>query len=360
MPSPVKCQVSVADRTRLQALVAAPMTPQKHVWRCAIVLATGEGLGTTAIMQCTGKSKVTVWRWQERYAEAGVDGLLRDRTRPPGKPPVSDAQVQAVLTRTLQPPPDGASHWTSRRMEQEVGLDHTTVHRIWRQHGLAPHRCRQFKISTDPNFARKARDVIGLYLDPPAQALVLSVDEKTQIQALERTQASLPLQPGQPATQTHDYIRHGTTTLFAALNVQTGQVQAQTQAKHRQQEFLAFLDTLAAETPAATPVHVILDNYATHKTAAVYAWLETHPHWHFHFTPTSSSWMNAVEGLFAKLARGCLQRGNFTSLQALVDTMHTYLEAHNRHGARPFVWRKDPEQIIAARKRGYHKLETIH
>ena len=196
MPSPVKCQVSVADRTRLQALVAAPMTPQKHVGRCAIALATEEGLGTTAIMQRSGKSKVTVWRGPERYAEAGVDGLLRDRTRPPGKPPVSEAQVQAALSRTLQPPPDGASHWTSRRMEQEVGLDHTTVHPIWRQHGLAPHRCRQFKISTDPNFARKARDVIGLYLDPPAQALVLSVDEKTQSQALERTQASLPLPAG--------------------------------------------------------------------------------------------------------------------------------------------------------------------
>ena len=196
----------------LHALVAAPMTPQKHVWRCAIVLATAEGLGTTAIMQRTGKSKVTVWRWQERYAEAGVDGLLCDRTRPPGKPPVSEAQVQAVLTRTLQPPADGASHWTSRRMEQEVGLDHTKCTASGASMGW-PRIAAASSRSPDPNFASKARDVIGLYLDPPAHALVLSVDEKTQI-ALERTQASLPLQPGQPATQTHDYIRHGTTTLF--------------------------------------------------------------------------------------------------------------------------------------------------
>ena len=268
--------------------------------------------------------------------------------------------MQAVLTRTLEPPPDGTSHWTCRRRAQAVGLDHTPVHRIWRQQGRAPHRCRQFKISTDPNFARKAREVIGLYMDPPAHALVLSVDAKTQIQALQRTQPSLPLQPGHPATQTHDYIRHGTTTLCAALHVQTGQVTAQTQARQRPQEFLAFLDHLAADSLADTPVHVILDNYATPKTADVHTWLDAHPDWHFHFIPTSSSWMNAVEGLFAKLTRGCLQRGNFASLQDLVDTLHPYLQAHNRQCARPFRGRKDPEEIMAARKRGYHKLETMH
>ena len=360
MPRLAHFQVTPEDRQRLQALLAAPLTPQKHVWRCAIVLATAEGLGTMEIMRRTGKGKVTVWRWQDRYVEAGVEGLLHDRTRPPGKPPTCEEKVQAVLTRTLEPPPDGTSHWTCRRMAQAVGLDHTTVHRIWRQHGLAPHRCRQFKISTDPNFARKAREVMGLYMAPPAHALVLSVDEKTQIQALQRTQPSLPLQPGHPATQTHDYIRHGTTTLFAALHVQTGQVTAQTQARHRPQACLAFLDHLAADSPTDTPVHVILDNYATHKTADVHTWLDAHPDWHFHFIPTSSSWMNAVEGLFAKLARGCLQRGNFASLQDLVDTMHQYLQAHNRQSARPFRWRKDPEEIMAARKRGYHKLETMH
>ena len=220
---------------------------------------------------------------------------------PAGKPPVSEAQVQAV------------------------GLDHTTVHRIWRQHGLAPHSCRQFKISTDPNFPRKARDVIGLYLDPPAQALVLSVDEKTHIQALERTQASLPLQPGQPATQTHDYIRHGTTTLCAALHVQTGQVQAQTQAKPPPAGIPGFPGHHGRRDPGARDSGQLRHT----QTAAVHAWLATHPHWHFHFTPTSSSWMNAVEGLFAKLARGCMQRGHFTSLQELVDTMHTYLEVQS-------------------------------
>ena len=189
---------------------------------------------------------------------------------------------------------------------------------------------------------------------------MLSGDAKTQIQARPHTQTSLPLQPGHPATHTHAYIRHGTTTPCAALHVQTGQVTAQTQARHRQQEFLAFLDQLAADSPADIPVHVILDHYATHKTAALHAWLEAHPDWHFHFIPTSSSWMHAVEGLFAKWARGCLQRGNFASLQDLVDTMHQYLEAHNRQYARPFRWRKDPAEMIAARKRGHHKLETMH
>ncbi len=337
MPRLAHFQVTPEDRQRLQALVAAPLTPQKHVWRCAIVLATAEGLGTMEIMRRTGKGKVTVWRWQDRYVEAGVEGRLHDRTRPPGKPPTCEEKVQAVLTRTLEPPPDGTSHWTCRRLAQEVGLNHTTVHRSWRQHGLAPHRCRQFKISTDPNCARKARDVIGLYMDPPAQALVLSGDEKTQMQALQRTQTRLPLQPGRPTTHTHDYIRHGPTTLCAALHVQTGQVTAQTQARQRQQECLAFLDHLAADSPADPPVHVILDHYATHKTADVHTWLDTHPAWHFHFIPSSSSWMHAVEGLFAQRARGCLQRGNFASLQDLVDTMPQYLQAHNRPSARPPV-----------------------
>ena len=218
-----------------------------------------------------------------------MEGLLRDRTRPPGKPPTCAETVQAVWTRTLEPPPDGTSHWTCRRMAQAVGLDHTTVHRIWRQHGLAPHRCRQFQISTDPNCARKAREVMGLYMEPPAHALVLSVDAKTQMQALQRTPPSLPLPPGHPATQTHDYIRHGTTTLFAALHVLTGQVTAQTQARHRQQACLAFLDHLAADSPADTPVPVILDHYATPKTVDVHTWLDAHSNWHFHFIPTASA-----------------------------------------------------------------------
>ena len=264
--------VTAAERRQLQALVAAAQTPQKHVWRCQIILATDDGLGTNAIQAHAGTSKATVWRWQQRFMAERVQGLLYDKTRPPGKAPTP-----------------GATHWTVRAMAREMDLHPSVVHMIWRRHGLAPHRCRQFKVSTDPHFARKARDVIGLYMAPPDHALVLSVDEKTQIQALSRTQAGLPMRAGQPATQTHDYQRHGTTTLFAALDVQTGQVAGQMCPRHRQEEFLDFLDALATDVPATQPVHVILDNYSTHRTASVQDWLAAHPRWTFHFTPTSSS-----------------------------------------------------------------------
>ena len=205
----------------------APQTPQKHVWRCQIILATDDGLGTNAIQAHAGSSKSTVWRWQQRFMAERVKGLLYDKTRPPGKAPTPEAKVQAVLTQTQAAPPPGATHWTVRALAREMDLHPSVVHMIWRRHGLAPHRCRQFKVSTDPHFARKARDVIGLYVAPPDHVLVLSVDEKTQIQALSRTQAGLPMRAGQPATQTHDYQRHGTTTLFEALDVQTGQVASQ-------------------------------------------------------------------------------------------------------------------------------------
>jgi transposase len=226
--------------------------------------------------------------------EEGVDGLLRDRTRPPGKPPLSDETVSALVALTLKPPPHEATHWTARAMAKAVGLAVSTVQKIWKTHGLAPHRWRQFKLSNDPAFVDKLHDVVGLYVSPPAHALVLSIDEKSQIQALDRTQPGLPLKKGRGATRAHDYKRNGTTTLFAALNVLTGEVFGKNMQRHRHQEFIRFLNAIERDVPAGKVVHVILDNYAAHKHEKVRAWLERHPRWTFQFTPTSSSWLNAL------------------------------------------------------------------
>ena len=279
------------------------IAPQKHVWRARIILATAEGCGTAEVMRRAGVSKPCVWRWQRRFMEAGVDGLLRDKTRKPGKAPVPDPVVAQLIARTLGEPPGETTHWTSRAMAGVMGLAVSTVQKIWRAHGLQPHRLRAFKLSRDPHFAAKVRDVVGLYVDPPAHAVVLSVDEKSQIQALDRTQPGLPMKRGRAGTMTHDYIRNGTTTLFAALNILDGTVIGQCMQRHRHQEFLRFLNRIERDIPAGKLIHVVLDNYGSHKHPKVRAWLARHPRWTFHFTPTSASWLNAVEGFFAKLTR---------------------------------------------------------
>lgn len=313
-----------------------------------------------AIMAATGKSKTCVWRWQERFMEAGVDGLLRDRTRPPGTPPLAPERVQEIVRLTQLPPPMEATHWTLRAMAKAAGVAASTVQAIWKAHGLAPHRWRQFKLSNDPAFVEKLTDVVGLYVAPPAHAIVLSIDEKSQIQALDRTQPGLPLKKGRGATMTHDYKRNGTTTLFAALNVLEGTVIGQNMARHRHQEFIRFLNRIEREVPAGKVIHVILDNYAAHKHAKVQAWLARHPRWTFHFTPTSSSWLNAVEGFFAKLTRRRLKYGVFHSIVDLQAAINRFIDEHNRTEAKPFAWNADPDQIIAARNRGFQTLESIH
>ncbi|VAW18489.1 Mobile element protein [hydrothermal vent metagenome] len=252
-------------RQRLEAIVAKRNSAQKHVWRARIVLLSAAGVGTMAIMAATGKSKTTVWRWQERFMTDGVDGLLMDKTRPPGKAPIAPSRVDEVVRLTLQPPPHEATHWTVRAMAKAAGIAVATVQKIWKAHGLAPHRWRQFKLSNDPAFADKLRDVVGLYIDPPAHAIVLSIDEKSQIQALDRTQPGLPLKKGRGATLTHDYKRNGTTTLFAALNVLDGTVIGRNMQRHRHQEFIRFLNAIERQVPAGKVIHVILDNYGTHK-----------------------------------------------------------------------------------------------
>jgi len=355
----ISVSVSANDRRRLETIVADRNAPQKHVWRARIILGTADGLGTNAIMAATGKSKTCVWRWQERFMVAGVDGLLQDKTRPPGKAPIDAGRVGEVVRRTLAPPPHEATHWTARAMAVVCGLAVSTVQSIWKAHGLAPHRWRSFKLSNDPAFAEKLHDIVGLYVDPPAHAVVLSVDEKSQIQALDRTQPGLPMKKGRLGTMTHDYKRHGTTTLFAALDVLDGTVIGKNMARHRHQEFIRFLNTLEREIPHDKAVHAILDNYAAHKTPEVRRWLARHPRWTFHFTPTSSSWLNAVEGFFAKLFKRRLQRGLFCSLVDLQAAINRFVHEHNQ-SPKPFVWCADPDAIIAARARGFQALESNH
>ncbi len=360
MRTGVSITVSAAGHNRLSDIIAGRNTPQKHVWRARIILLTAAGCGTMEIMRRTGKSKTCVWRWQERFMTEGVDGLLRDKTRPPGKAPVAQARVEALVRLTLAPPPHEATHWTAQAMATCAGLAVSTVQKIWKAHGLAPHRWRRFKLSNDPAFAEKLHDVVGLYVDPPAHAVVLSIDEKSQIQALDRTQPGLPLKKGRGATLTHDYKRNGTTTLFAALNILDGTVIGRNMQRHRHQEFLCFLNAIEREVPAGKTVHVILDNYAAHKHAKVRKWLDRHPRWSFHFTPTSCSWLNAVEGFFAKLSRRRLKHGVFHSVVDLQAAINRFIAEHNVAEAKPFIWKADPDDIIAARMRGFQTLESNH
>ena len=303
----ISIEVSAADRERLAAVVADRNSRQKHVWRAQIILATAEGCGTAEIMRRAGISKPCVWRWQERFMREGVAGLLREKTRKAWAAAIARGGDRPGGRTDAGEPPGEATHWTGRAMAAASGISLRSVQRIWAAHGLQPHRVRRFKLSQDPAFAAKLRDVVGLYLDPPAHSLVLSVDEKSQIQALDRTQPGLPMKKGRAGTMTHDYIRNGTTTLFAALNVLDGTVIGQCMARHRHQEFIRFLNRVEAAVPAGKLIHAILDNYAAHKHPKVRDWLARHPRWTFHFTPTSCSWANAVEGFFATLTRRRLQ-----------------------------------------------------
>jgi transposase len=359
MRAGIVVSVTPEDRSRLEAVVRDRNAKQKHVARAKVVLATADGCGTMEVMRRSGLSKPVVWRWQERFMHEGVDGLLRDKTRKPGKQPLAPALVQRVLDLTLAEPAAEATHWTGRTMAKASGVSLRSVQRIWEAHQLAPHRVRSFKLSKDPNFAAKLKDVVGLYVDPPAHAVVLSVDEKSQIQALDRTQPGLPLKKGRCGTMTHDYKRHGTTTLFAALDVLEGKVLARCMQRHRHQEFIRFLNAVERDVPAGKLVHVILDNYATHKHPKVLAWLARHERFTFHFTPTSASWLNAVETFFAKLTNRRLRRGVFRSIFDLQAAINRFIGEHNK-APKPFVWTADPDRVLAAVARGKQALESLH
>jgi len=284
---------------------------------------------------------------------------LRDKTRPSRIPPLGPDVAERVVALTLKDPPGETTHWTADMMARTVSISASAVRRIWRAHGLQPHRCRQFKLSNDPDFVDKLRDIVGLYVDPPAHAIVLSVDEKSRIQALDRTQPGLPLKQGRLGTMTHDCKRNGTTTLFAALNVRAGAVIGRNMQRHRHQEFIRFLNAINAEVPTKKAVHVILDNYAAHKHPKVRQWLDRHKRFTFPFTPTSCSWLNAVEGFFAKLTKRRLKRGVFHSVVDLQAAINRFLAEHNEQ-PKPFTWTANPDKIIAAVKRGHQALDSIH
>ena len=352
-------QLSVADRNELKSVVANRNSPQKHVWRAKIVLMTADGHGTAEIMQATGKAKTVIWRWQERFGEEGVAGLWRDKTRPSRIPPLSPEVAERVVALTLAGPPPTANYWTGAAMAKAAGVSVSSVQRIWRAHGLRPHLVRRFKLSNDPQFAAKLKEIVGLYVNPPNHAIVLSVDEKSQIQALDRTQPGLPMKKGRAGTITHDYKRHGVTTLFAALDVLEGKVIGHCMKRHRHQEFIRFLNVIDARVAKKKTVHVIVDNYAAHKHPKVLEWIENHPRFVFHFTPTSASWLNAIESFFANLTKKRLKHGVFRSLQELKDAIHRFLDGTNAN-PKPFTWTKDPNKIIAAVKRGHQMLDSIH
>jgi transposase len=359
MRNGISISLSPSDRDRLDRIIKDRNAAQKHVWRAEIVLLTSDGVGTNEIMRRTGTSKTCVWRWQERFMQEGVVGLLRDKTRPSRIQPLAPEVTERVVARTLEDPPGETTHWTALMMATEVRVSVSSVQRIWRAHGLQPHRVRQFKLSNDPRFVEKLRDVVGLYVSPPAHAIVLSFDEKSQIQALDRSQPGLPLKKGRAGTMTHDYKRNGTTTLFAALNVLDGTVIGRNMQRHRHQEFIRFLNLIETQVPAGKAIHVILDNYAAHKHPKVGEWLGRHPRFTFHFTPTSCSWLNAVEGFFARLTNRRLKRGVFHSLVDLQAAINRFLAEHNE-SSKPFVWTADPDEIIAAVRRGHQVLDSHH
>jgi transposase len=338
--------LSPSDCNRLAAIAADRNRPRKHLERAQIVLASADRMPVQQIATRLGVSRPMVWRWQQRFAEAGVEGLLHDKTRKPGKPPIPADTVARVVSLTCAKPPGQTTHWTGRAMAKAAGISLRSVQRIWHEHRLQPHRVRSFKRSRDPNFADKLVEIVGLYLDPPDQAVVLSIDEKSQIQALDRTQPGLPLKPGRCGTMTHDYKRHGTTTLFAALNVLDGTVIGRCMQRHRHEEFIRFLNAVDREVPPEQKIAAVVDNYATHKHPKVRAWLVRHPRWTFHFTPTSGSWLNAVETFFSVLTRKRIRRGSFQSVVDLQAAINRYLQEHNAQ-PKPFIWTASAASIMA-------------
>src|ERR1700727_1617692 len=337
-------EIGEKDRIQLEAWAPRPKTAQALALRARIVLRAAQGGDSTQIARELGVHPDTTRKWRQRFVAHGVDGLL-DEPRPGQPRKLSDAQVEEVLRRTLENKPAGATHWSTRTMAQVTGLNQTAISRIWRAFALQPHRSENFKLSKDPLFIEKVRDIVGLYLDPPDRALVLCVDEKAQIQALDRSQPLLPMRPGQAERRTPDYLRHGTINLFAALDAKAGTVIGEFHQRHRAVEFRSFLATIDAAVPDELELHLVLDNYGTHKTPAIKRWLLRHPRFHLHFTPTGGSWLNLVERWFALLTERQLRRGVHRSTRELEDAIRAYLEHHNRH-PKPFIWTKTADQIL--------------
>lgn len=351
--------VTAEERESLERWTRRLKTGQALAQRARIILESASGKSNTEIARRLRITKQMVGKWRTRFLAKRLDGLL-DEPRPGTPRRLSDAEVERVLTMTLESTPKNATHWSTRSLAAACGLSRSSVHRVWQAFALAPHRSESFKLSTDPLFIDKVRDIVGLYLNPPDKALVLCVDEKSQIQALDRSQPILPMRPGQVERRAHDYKRHGTTSLFAALDAKSGKVISQLHRRHRALEFRKFLDKIDAEVPPEFAVHLILDNYSTHKTAAIKRWLLRHPRFQLHFTPTSSSWLNLVERWFALLTEQQLRRGVFRSTCSLETTIRNYINAHNEE-PKPFTWTKTADEILESVARFCQRtLETGH
>lgn len=347
------------DRVILERLVRGRNTAQKVVRRAHIVLKMMEGMHKARIAAEVGASRPTVYRWIAKYGNEGLKALLKDAPRSGRMPSMSMAKEKAIVDATLQTIPENATHWSVREMAKTQGVSRMAVQRIWKKYNIKPHLVRTFKLSNDPHFVEKVQDIVGLYLNPPDKALVLSVDEKSQIQALDRTQPGLPLKKGRAGTMTHDYKRHGTTTLFAALNILDGSVIGACMPRHRQGEFLKFLNKVEKETEREKELHLIVDNYGSHKTKKVKEWLTRHPRFHFHFTPTSASWLNMVERLFSDITTKKIRRGAFTSVKALEADIMDYLKKHNKD-PKVYTWTKDADTILAKVTKCKDLLGTGH
>lgn len=345
----VAIELSEAERVELEGLANRRKTAQGLARRARIVLLAADGLQNKEIVACLGGDATTVGKWRRRFAERRCDGLY-DEPRSGAPRKIDDDAIAETIRRTLEETPPGATHWSLRSMARATGYAPSTIHRIWKAFALQPHRSESFKLSTDPLFVEKVRDIVGLYMAPPTNALVLCVDEKSQIQALDRSQPLLPMRPGQPERRAHDYKRHGTTSLFAALDIATGKVIGKCYPRHRAREFLSFLREIDAAVPAALDVHLVMDNYATHKTSAIRAWLAKRPHWHVHLTPTGASWINQVERFFADLTNRQIRRGVHRSTAELEAAITDYLAANNAD-PKPFKWTRSADDILAAVQR---------
>jgi len=351
--------LSGQERATLQRLARARTQPQRLVQRARIILLAAEGVESQRIAQQVGASRPTVQLWRERFLALRTAGLEKDAPRPGRIPAISDEKRAAIVEATLRSQPPNATHWSTRLMAQAQGVSEATVRRIWKQHGLRPHRVSTFKVSRDPQFVQKLIDVVGLYLNPPDQALVFCVDEKSQIQALDRSQPGLPMKPGRCGTMTHDYKRHGTTTLFAALSTLDGAVIGDCMPQHRHQEFIRFLKRIDQQTRSELDLHLIVDNYATHKHPGVERWLGRHPRFHLHFTPTSCSWLNLIERWFRNLTQQRLRRSSFRNVKELIQAIGDYIGGHNQN-PRVFVWSAPVEQILTKVAKCKEALDALH
>jgi transposase len=342
----VKLELSEEERTVLERYVRRGTTAQRLSMRAKIILLCAEGRENQHVAKKLGTSALTVSKWRRRFAADRLDGLL-DEPRPGAPRTITDDTVEATVVKTLESTPKGATHWSTRQLAKSVGISKSSVQRVWHAFGLKPHRTESFQLSKDPLLIEKVRDIVGLYMSPPDNALVLCVDEKSQIQALNRTQPLLPMRPGQAERRTHDYERHGTTTLFAALDTKTGKVIGECHARHRAIEFRKFLDRIDASVPSDLDVHLVVDNYATHKAPIIKAWLAKRPRFHVHFTPTHGSWLNQVERWFGLLTQRQIKRGAHKSVASLKAAIIEFLDAHNEE-AKPFVWTKSADDILAS------------